>query len=1026
MACKRSMSRTYLLSLVIMAMLPVMLLGYLWVREQYRQFEEQSHSLRSAYIDGRAQLLRREVFNAIDYMEFQRSELDQRQRLHLKQQVDNGIAQLDSLLKQSPNRSREELQQRARELLAPIRFGGGHDHYFIYKDDGVAVLMPAYPKAQGRNIAERTDANGFRFVAQMTELAREKGDGTVEVWYNKPGESGSYLTVQYVRHYPPLNIYLGAVGYVDDMVSSAQREVLSRFAKTASDEVMVTIFGYDGALLFDRGAILPANKPANQMLDGMGQPLWPRIQNALQKPEGDFLYFNWVDQQTQKVIPAISYVRSYPGWHWNVAASFLFDKLEASIAMQRAALQDRVHERIAYFVLTALALVIAATLVARRLALNTQRGLQSFAAFFADASKYSSSIDVEQLPFREFEQLALDANRMIEQREQIESALRISEKRFELALGAAASHLWEMDLRDRTVTMHGSLFRQLGYSPETRTIAPENWLEWLHPDDLITVQRALGDAALIKGNFGLELRFCDAKGTYRWFNCRGGVVESDAQGFPLRALGTAAEITERKRMEQELITARVAAEDANHAKSQFLSSISHELRTPLNGVLGYAQILLRDQSTSAEQRHNLRAIESCGQHLLTLINDVLDLAKIESGKIELQETACNLHQLLENVSIMIRERADSKGLHYRLEIDNEVPPDIRVDEVKLRQILINLLGNAVKFTSQGSVTLRVQRHMASTRLLFEVLDTGVGIPREKQQEIFQPFQQIGGVAGGTGLGLPISQRLCEVMGGELTVQSAVGAGSCFSFHLPLKAAPITAESAPRLSPQPMIDIHQHPVSVMVVDDNPVNRQVIAGMLTASGINLIEAENGQEALDKLHQQPVPLVLMDVRMPVMDGFTATRAIKNDPRLRDTIVIAVSASVFPEVITRMREHGCDDFISKPVRLTELMAKIASYLHLPLKSAGHTPPPVEVRLVASIPPPLLERLRTAVSVGDIEAMHTALRPLYDMSPEFSRLARYLAQRLEDFDIEAVRDLLNIELPSNINTGIMVPDSHE
>jgi len=1004
------MSRTYLLSLVIMATLPVVLLGYLWIKDQYRQFEEQSQTLRRTYIEGRTQLLQREVFNTIDYMEFQRSELDQRQRQHLKQQVDNGIAQLDSLMQQGQSKSRAELLARARDLLAPSRFGGGHDHYFIYTQDGDAVLMPAYPHEQGHNVAARTDASGHRFVAQMMQLARDRGDAFVEAWYNKPaGEQGSYLSEQYARYYPPLGIFLGAVGYVDDMVANAQREVLARFANTASDELMLTIFDDQGSLLFDRRSLVRKDNTVDRLLDGDGVPLAPRIHAALQKPEGDFVRFSWRWPDSGNVSPAISYVRSYPGWHWNVAASFLMDKLEATIAQQRAQLQQRVHERIAGFSLIVIGLMLVAVLVARGLARNTQRGLQSFAAFFADASKYSSSIDVEQLPFTEFEQLALDANRMIEQRERMESALRIGEKRFEMALAAAASHLWEIDLRDRTVAVNGSLFQQLGFSAETRTIVPDDWPEWLHPDDLSVVQRALGDTSSGQGNFGLELRFRDAGGAHRWFSCRGGVVETAANGQPLRALGTATEITARKHMEQELITARLAAEDANHAKSQFLSSISHELRTPLNGVLGYAQILLRDRSTSAEQRHNLRAIESCGQHLLTLINDVLDLAKIESGKIELQETTCNLHQLLDNVSVIIRERADSKGLAYVLEIDEQVPASICVDEVKLRQILINLLGNAVKFTKQGGITLRVQARSDEQRIAFQVCDTGIGIPKEKQQEIFQPFHQVSSIAGGTGLGLPISQRLCEVMGGSITVDSAAGTGSCFQFHLPLRAVAVNTEPAPELAPPQLVDIGTTPLTILVADDNPVNRQVIGGMLRASGIGLIEAENGKDALDKLRAQPVPLVLMDVRMPVMDGFAATRVIKNDPRLRNTVVIAVSASVFPEIITRMREHGCDDFISKPVRVGELMAKIATHLNLRLRdvepAAG-----IDPEIIATLPPPLLAKLRTAIAVGDIEAMHGALQPLYDMAPEYIRLAQYVARRLDDFDIEAVRDLLGID----------------
>src|SRR5690606_12700244 len=360
----------------------------------------------------------------------------------------------------------------------------------------------------------------------------------------------------------------------------------------------------------------------------------------------------------------------------------------------------------------------------------------------------------------------------------------------------------------------------------------------------------------------------------------------------------------------------IAAEDANHAKSLFLSSISHELRTPLNGVLGYAQILLRDHDASAEQRHNLRAIESCGQHLLTLIDDVLDLAKIESGTIEIQRTPCDLYDLLESVSNIVRERVEHKGLLYSLIIDEEVPATALVDEVKLRQILVNLLGNAAKFTPRGGITLKVELR-GDDELLFQVSDTGVGIPQSKQREIFQPFQQLHSAQGGTGLGLPISQRLCEAMGGTLTLQSAPGMGSCFTFNLPFERATGAGISNPQRSAYQVIDTGGKAITVMVVDDNPINRQVLAGMLRASGVDVVEAEHGQDALDQLRARPLPLVLMDVRMPVMDGYAATAAIKSDASLRGTVVIAVSASVFPEVIARMRAEGCDDFVTKPVRV-------------------------------------------------------------------------------------------------------------
>ncbi len=512
------------------------------------------------------------------------------------------------------------------------------------------------------------------------------------------------------------------------------------------------------------------------------------------------------------------------------------------------------------------------------------------------------------------------------------NALKLGEQRLQLALDASASHVWDLDLRSNLLRPDASLFHLLGFE-QHHTLNLEQWQSWLCPADLPKDPIAREGWSFLKQSSGAELRLRNAQGEYRWFNFRGGVVENDTSGRPVRALGTARDITERKHMEQELIAALIAAEDANHAKSLFLSSMSHELRTPLNGVLGYVQMLLSDPSTSSAQQRQLNAIESCGQHLLTLINDVLDLAKIESGTLEVESSDCNLYDLLESVSDIVRERAINKKLGYTVEIEKSVPAYIRTDAIKLRQILVNLLGNAIKFTSSGSVALRVGTRPTGRELLFQVSDTGIGIALEKQQEIFKPFRQASRSVGGTGLGLSISQRLCEALGGKLLVHSTVGAGSSFSFSLPFEVGEAIKAAPAQSLAHPIIDLRTASVTIMVVDDNPINRQVLAGMLRANGIDVVEAENGKDALEKLRIQPVPMVLMDVRMPVIDGFAATRAIKANPLQRHTCVIAVSASVFPDTIEGMRGAGCDDFIKKPVRVRELLEKVALHLQLPLR---------------------------------------------------------------------------------------------
>jgi signal transduction histidine kinase/DNA-binding response OmpR family regulator len=613
----------------------------------------------------------------------------------------------------------------------------------------------------------------------------------------------------------------------------------------------------------------------------------PQVFAAINRPEGLVIQSRWRDSSATRPNAAskepylqISYARAYPNWRWIIGTGYALRELDTMIGTQREYMLQRVQQRIAYVGLAIVFLLLLSTLFAQRLASKTRQALRQFNHHFEESNRSNTRIDIEHLPLVEFEQLAVDANRMLDYR------------------------------------------------------------------------------------IGIE---------------------------------------------QQLVAARIAAEGANQAKSQFLSTMSHELRTPLNGVLGYAQILMRDPKLTPDQHRHLNAIASCGQHLLMLINDVLDLAKIESGALEVQSGDCNLYQLLQAVGDIVRGKAEAKGLNFRLEMAPSLPEHVWLDEVKLRQVLINLLGNAVKFTESGSVILSVRTNRGRSQLLFAVTDTGVGIAKNRQEDIFQPFRQAHAHGGGSGLGLAISERVSKAMGGHLQVESALGAGSCFTLTLPYvqSITPVQQESPP-LPPGYMLDVSTTPLRIMVVDDNPANRMVLSGLLRSLGCETIEAENGLEALTKLGVQTVPLVFMDVRMALMDGIEATRRIKQDPALSHVTVIAVSASVFPEVVAQMREAGCDDFINKPVQFSELAAKVSQHLGVALRNVETTviapPPPVPVD---KIPAEMQQMLRVALAEGDLEAMYEALRSAGQhgyLSPE---LVQQLCTLLDNFDLEAVRDLL-------------------
>ncbi|MFZ2855684.1 MAG: ATP-binding protein [Rhodocyclaceae bacterium] len=384
----------------------------------------------------------------------------------------------------------------------------------------------------------------------------------------------------------------------------------------------------------------------------------------------------------------------------------------------------------------------------------------------------------------------------------------------------------------------------------------------------------------------------------------------------------------------ELQQANRRLEEANHAKRDFLANMSHELRTPLNAVLGYAQLLKREPGMNERQAHGLNTIEQSGQHLLSLISDLLDLTKIEAGKLELHPDTLHLATFLAIVGDIIRVRAEEKGLSF-VQVPAPELPVVMADAQRLRQILLNLLGNAVKFTDHGQVSLRVgilptAGHTA--RLRFEVQDSGVGIAPEQQGIIFQPFEQVGDTqrrAGGTGLGLSISRRLVHLMGGEIQVDSRPGGGSRFWFDLEW---PIAAEDLALAAPSAVsINGYRGPRrSVLVVDDTDPNRSLLVDLLRPLGFAVSEASNGQEALQQAQAAAPDLVLTDLAMPVMGGVELIRQLRRTPGLESLPIIVVSASASDQDRADSRIAGANAFLLKPIEHSDLLREIGLVLGL------------------------------------------------------------------------------------------------
>ncbi|MBE9225491.1 PAS domain S-box protein [Phormidium sp. LEGE 05292] len=629
--------------------------------------------------------------------------------------------------------------------------------------------------------------------------------------------------------------------------------------------------------------------------------------------------------------------------------------------------------------------------------------------------------------------------RDITERKLVQKALQESEERYRSVVTAMAEGIVLQDANGVIHTCNSSAERILGLNCEQmmgKTSVDPLWQAIKEDGSPFPGEEHPAMVTLRTGEpcVNVVMGVHKPDGSLTWISINSQPLYKSGDSLPYAVVTSFFDITERKHGEEALQKALAAAQAASISKSRFLSQMSHELRTPLNAILGFSQVMARSKSLSAEQQEQLKIINRSGEHLLNLIDDILSMSKIEAGQITLNENRFDLYQLLNDIEQMLRFKAAGKGLQLIFERSANLPQYIESDESKLRQILINLLGNAVKFTNEGTIYLRAKlgnSQQAQSLINFEVEDTGAGIAPEEIPTMFDPFVQT--ETGrksmqGTGLGLPISRQFVRLMGGDIAVKSQLGRGTIFTFDIKVKQVDrIQVKSTLTLKRVIGLQPNQPTYRILIVEDIEENRLLLVKLLKPLGFEIQEAVNGQEAIALWSTWQPHLIWMDMLMPIMDGYEATKQIKalqqqrlTNENVPKTVIIALTASAFEEEKASIFSSGCDDLVRKPFQESELFEKMAQHLGVRYIYADETQ---QTSLPSAIPKKLHAEDLKVMPIDWIAELNQAalcinddiILELVKQIPETeAALADTLTDLVKNFRLDLILELTEAIIPSD------------
>lgn len=932
----KSLSYQLKVSTIAVSLLSAVLVGIMWLTFETNKLRDEMEELTNQYFESKEALVEKEVRTAVDYIEYKRSLSKERMKNELKVKVDEALKIADNIYQQNKGtKSVSEIKKMIKDAIRPIRYANDRGDVFIYTLDGHAVMLPRSPQIEGKYGLDHKDNSGNFVVRNEVNFLKQVDWGYLDYFVpSKFSENDSVLLKStYVRKFEPLGWYFGTKDYFSDFESDIKEEVLQRLSKVRFEtDGYIFINTVDGKALISNGEKL--HEPVNILQSGDTNWIssFKKQLNIFINSGSGVISYTFRRLVTDDYETKYSFISSIKPWGWIVGAGFYGNEIEKNIQSRQKELDQKQQRIILRVIFILVILWIAIRFFSGFLANRIVNGFKLFEANFRESSLEAREMEIEDLAFNEFRELGLKVNDITRELNITRNNLIKEQSLLRSIIDSSPDLIFFKDLQSNYVGCNSSFSRYIGITEQE--LIGKNDYDYFSRES--AEKYHANDRALIANNKPLR--------SDEWITLQDGrrllmdtlkVLYHNKAGKPLGIMAISRDITESEETKIKLKEAKDKAEEADKLKTAFLANMSHEIRTPMNAIVGFSNLLTEEALSEEEKSEYVSHINHGSETLLKLIDDIIDIAKIESGQLSVSMQPMNLKEMMDDLYAIYANqlRMRDKGNVTLIKEIADFPDgyEVSTDEFRLRQVITNLVINAIKFTNEGSITYGIR--LANGFAEFFVRDTGIGISPQGQAVIFDRFRQenSNGLkhAGGTGLGLAISKHIVELLGGALAVNSVLGKGSEFIFTIPYKPIPLKRKAQiSGISVNANVEFDWAGKTLLVVEDIDTNYRFIYAALSRTKINILKAEDGMEAIKVCEEnENIDLILMDVNMPVLNGYDATLEIKKiHPNLP---VVIQTAYALQDEEQRSKAVGCDAFLSKPVSLNSLFEVLSRFLN-------------------------------------------------------------------------------------------------